>query len=134
MRHNYWIVRIVGIALIVAIFLAGFGSAVWQPWNLLMPKIFALPALRFWQAVGLLSLSWILFGSWAASLGPTAIGAVECASAGRRCRPRSARAFARVWKAAVARGSTLPVRTRRMREVRLGDYEPSVPATDPCQC
>jgi len=64
MRHNYWIVRIFGIALIVAIFLAGFGSAVWQLWNLLMPKLFGLPALGFWQAVGLLSLSWILFGSW----------------------------------------------------------------------
>jgi len=38
--------------------------AVWQLWNLLMPKIFGLPALSFWQAVGLLSLSWILFGSW----------------------------------------------------------------------
>ena len=64
MRHNYWIVRIFGIALIVAIFLAGLGSAVWQLWNLLMPQIFGLPALSFWQAVGLLSLSWILFGSW----------------------------------------------------------------------
>jgi hypothetical protein len=64
MRRNYWIVRIVGIALIVAIFIAGFGSAVWQLWNLLMPEIFGLPALGFWQAVGLLSLSWIFFGSW----------------------------------------------------------------------
>jgi hypothetical protein len=64
MRHNYWIVRILGIALIVAIFLAGFGLAVWQLWNLVMPEIFGLPALGFWQAVGLLSLSWILFGSW----------------------------------------------------------------------
>jgi hypothetical protein len=64
MRHNHWIVRIVGIALLVAIFIAGFGSAVWQLWNLLMPKIFGLPALSFWQALGLLSLSWILFGSW----------------------------------------------------------------------
>jgi hypothetical protein len=64
MRQNYWTARIVGIALIVAIFLAGFGSAVWQLWNLLMPEIFGLPALGFWQAVGLLSLSWIFFGSW----------------------------------------------------------------------
>ena len=64
MRHHHWIVRIVGIALILAIFLAGFGSAVWQLWNLLMPKIFGLPALSFWQAVGLLTLSWMFFGSW----------------------------------------------------------------------
>jgi len=64
MRHRYWVVRLVGIALLVAIFIAGFGAAVWQLWNLLMPNIFGLPALTFWQAVGLLSLSWIFFGSW----------------------------------------------------------------------
>jgi hypothetical protein len=64
MRYSYWTARIVGIAVIVAIFIAGFGAAAWQLWNLLMPDIFGLPALSFWQAVGLLSLSWILFGSW----------------------------------------------------------------------
>lgn len=64
MRHKNWTVRIVGIAVIAAIFVAGFGAAVWQLWNLLIPKIFGLPALGFWQAVGLLSLSWIFFGSW----------------------------------------------------------------------
>ena len=55
MRHKNWTVRIVGIAVIAAIFVAGFGAAVWQLWNLLIPKIFGLPALGFWQAVGLLS-------------------------------------------------------------------------------
>src|SRR4030095_1932584 len=64
MRHNYWIVRIFGIALIVAIFFAGLGAAVGQLWDLLMSRSFVLRALGFWQAVGLLSLSWILFGSW----------------------------------------------------------------------
>jgi hypothetical protein len=51
-----------GIALIVIIVIAGFGQAVLQLWNWLMPTIFGLPAISFWQAVGLLGLSWILFG------------------------------------------------------------------------
>lgn len=58
-------VRIAGLVLIVGtIFLAGFGWAVLQLWNWLMPPIFGLPLLTFWQAVGLLGLSWIFFGSW----------------------------------------------------------------------
>ena len=51
-----------GIVLILIIVIAGFGQAVLQLWNWLMPTIFGLPAVSFWQAVGLLGLSWILFG------------------------------------------------------------------------
>jgi Ca2+/H+ antiporter, TMEM165/GDT1 family len=39
-----------------------FGVAVYLLWNWLMPTIFHLPAIQYWQAVGLLFLSWILFG------------------------------------------------------------------------
>ena len=49
-------------AIFVSIFIAGFGQAVLHLWNLLMPDIFGLRPITFWQAVGLLSLSWILFG------------------------------------------------------------------------
>jgi hypothetical protein len=44
--------------------IAGFGSAVWQLWNLLVPPLFHLPAIGFWQAVGLMALCWLLFGGW----------------------------------------------------------------------
>jgi len=44
--------------------IAGFGSAVWQLWNLLLPPLFHLPAIGFWQAVGLMALCWLLFGGW----------------------------------------------------------------------
>jgi hypothetical protein len=47
-----------------SIVIAGFGWAVLALWNWLMPAIFGLPPLGFWQAVGLLGLSWILFGGW----------------------------------------------------------------------
>ena len=54
--------KTLGIVLILIIVIAGFGQAVLQLWNWLMPTIFGLPAVSFWQAVGLLGLSWILFG------------------------------------------------------------------------
>lgn len=54
--------------MLVAIFglivIAGFGAAVHQLWNLLMPDIFGLRPIGFWQAVGLLGLSWLLFGGF----------------------------------------------------------------------
>ena len=57
-----WVGRLFGIALLITIVIAGFGQAVLQLWNLLMPEIFGLHPITFWQAVGLLALSWILFG------------------------------------------------------------------------
>ena len=44
--------------------LAGFVQAVHYLWNWLMPRLFGLHAIGFWQAVGLLTLSWMLFGGW----------------------------------------------------------------------
>jgi hypothetical protein len=55
---------VAGVLLFALVFIAGFGMAVQQLWNALMPSIFNLPQLGFWQAVGLLALCWILFGSW----------------------------------------------------------------------
>ena len=47
---------------LVLIVVAGFGQAVLQLWNWLMPTLFALPIITFWQAVGLMALCWILLG------------------------------------------------------------------------
>lgn len=54
--------KLIGFVILLLIVIAGFGQAVLQLWNHLMPDIFGLPALTFWQAVGLMALSWILFG------------------------------------------------------------------------
>jgi hypothetical protein len=43
------------------IFLAGLVWAVFGLWNWLMPAIFGLHAITYWQALGLMMLSWILF-------------------------------------------------------------------------
>jgi hypothetical protein len=63
---QHWIARVFGVALVITIFVAGFGSAVHQLWNAVVPAVFGLPALSFGQALGLLCLSTILFGSWRA--------------------------------------------------------------------
>jgi hypothetical protein len=46
------------------IVVAGFGQAVLHLWNWLMPDLFGLRAISFWQAVGLLGLSWLFFGGF----------------------------------------------------------------------
>ena len=50
------------VLLILPIVFTIFGQVVLHLWNWLMPAIFGLPTLTFWQAVGLLALSWIFFG------------------------------------------------------------------------
>jgi len=39
-----------------------FGAAAMLLWNALMPQIFAMPTLTYWQMVGLMLLARILFG------------------------------------------------------------------------
>lgn len=52
----------IGAIIVAAIFFAGFGEAVLQLWNWLMPAVFGLHRITYWEAIGLLLLSWILFG------------------------------------------------------------------------
>lgn len=71
---NWWRRQSVGVkvALVLgAIVLGGgalfglfllIGNVTMWLWNWLMPEIFKLPAIDFWQAWGLLALSWIIFG------------------------------------------------------------------------
>lgn len=40
-----------------------FGYPVMLLWNWIMPDLFKLPLITFWQAVGLVVLSRLLFGS-----------------------------------------------------------------------
>lgn len=45
-------------------FAALIGFVVMGLWNWLMPDLFGLTEITFWQALGLLILSKILFGGW----------------------------------------------------------------------
>lgn len=46
------------------VFLLLFGYGFMLLWNWLMPEVFGLPLLNYWQAVGILFMSKILFGSF----------------------------------------------------------------------
>jgi hypothetical protein len=59
--NNVLKIRIVGILIMFAL-LAVCSLGVMLLWNALLPGIFGLPALNYWQAAGLLLLSRILFG------------------------------------------------------------------------
>src|SRR5262245_245215 len=61
-RHLIWIapLAIVGIGLFIAI---GGGVVQWL-WNWLLPPLFGVPAVTFWQALGLLALCRILVGGF----------------------------------------------------------------------
>jgi hypothetical protein len=62
--------RSLGILMFLAT-IAVFSVAAMFLWNALMPGIFALPVLSYWQAAGLVVLARILFGG----LGPGRLGA-----------------------------------------------------------
>jgi hypothetical protein len=48
----------------MAFFLAAGGEVVKLLWNWLLPTLFGWPRIGFWQAIGLLALSRILFGGF----------------------------------------------------------------------
>jgi hypothetical protein len=48
----------------VPLFLAVFGYVVMRLWNWLMPALFGWHLISFWQALGILVLSKILFGGF----------------------------------------------------------------------
>ena len=60
-KKLFWIVpaAIVGIALFIFI----GGEIVMRLWNWLLPPLFGWRQITFWQAVGILALCRILFGS-----------------------------------------------------------------------
>ena len=59
-----WIFRALKFAAFALAGISVFGWIVASLWNALMPTIFGLGAITFWQALGLLLLSRILFGSF----------------------------------------------------------------------
>jgi len=52
------------VALFAIVLIAVLGFVVMSLWNSLMPPLFGLHLIHFWQAVGLLLLSKILFGGF----------------------------------------------------------------------
>lgn len=60
---------VIFIAILIVLFITLFGYALMYLWNWLMPLIFGLPIITFWQALGLCLLSKILFGGFGGDKG-----------------------------------------------------------------
>lgn len=56
--------HLVFIPLFCVAFIVVFGGCVMLLWNWIMPDLFGLPTINFWQAAGLLTLCKILFGGF----------------------------------------------------------------------
>lgn len=56
--------HLVFIPLFCLVFIVKFGGCVMLLWNWLMPELFGLPTISFWQAAGLLLFCKILFGGF----------------------------------------------------------------------
>jgi len=63
MKHR-WPLRIAKFLAIAALALFVIGLVIMLLWNALVPDLFKGPVITFWQAVGLLLLSHILFRGW----------------------------------------------------------------------
>ena len=63
MKRN-WMVKGLKIALFATLLVVVLGFVVMSLWNSLMPALFGWHLISFWQAVGLLLLSKILFGGF----------------------------------------------------------------------
>jgi len=61
---RHWILRGLKISFFVVLAATGLSFVVMALWNRLMPVVFGLHAISFWQALGLLVLSKILFRGW----------------------------------------------------------------------
>jgi hypothetical protein len=61
---RHWIAKGLKIALFAALAVLLAGFVVMSLWNWLLPPLFGWTAIGFWQALGILVLSRILFGGW----------------------------------------------------------------------
>ncbi len=59
MRHA---VKLLVVILVFAIVFGGCSAGVLHLWNWVMPAVFGMHIITYWQAFGLLGLSWLLFG------------------------------------------------------------------------
>src|SRR5579862_1181896 len=69
MRPNR-ILRVLKFVVIAVLAFTVFSFVIMRLWNWLMPGVFGLHPITFWQAAGILALSKILFGGFRPRFGP----------------------------------------------------------------
>jgi len=65
-NKNFWIKRAIFIPIAIAAGVFVFGTLVMFLWNSILPLVFGISTITFWQALGILVLSKILFGGFGA--------------------------------------------------------------------
>jgi len=68
--NKHRIRKVLKVMIAVALFIAIFSFVVMKLWNWLMPVLFSLHLITYWQAMGILILSKILFGGFRGRPGP----------------------------------------------------------------
>jgi Ca2+/H+ antiporter, TMEM165/GDT1 family len=61
---RFWIRKVIGIVCMAIIGVMVFSGIVMLLWNALLPELFHFPVISFWQALGLLILTKLLFGGF----------------------------------------------------------------------
>ena len=64
MKNKFWIRKVVKVLLIVPLAILAFGLVVMYLWNATLPAVINVSTINFWQALGILLLSKILFGGF----------------------------------------------------------------------
>ncbi len=64
MKNKFWFRKIAMFLLFVPLALFAFGSVVMLLWNAILPAVLHVSSITFWQALGILLLSKILFGGF----------------------------------------------------------------------
>ena len=62
--RRHWILRVLKFVVFATLLIAIFSFLVMRLWNWLMPALFAWRLISYWQAIGILVLSKLLFGGF----------------------------------------------------------------------
>lgn len=61
---RFWMRKVAGFILLAIVGVMVFSGIVMLLWNALLPELFHFPVITFWQALGLLILTKLLFGGF----------------------------------------------------------------------
>lgn len=64
MNRSFWLLRGLKFFIFATLFVVAAGFITMSLWNWLVPALFQGPVISFWQTLGLLVLTRILFGGW----------------------------------------------------------------------
>ena len=64
MKRRFWFGKAVMILFFITAFVVVFGFIVMSLWNAILPAVLGVKVITFWQALGILVLSKILFGGF----------------------------------------------------------------------